>query len=440
MEFPNNGRGVFIYTKKISQGGVVEIYLTLNKVAGKTTPKDDFMRFRINSEGVKLDLCLEGKTEDVCSKKVLAKGSSGLEEGRTASYWISVDRDAFLIKYGKGYVMNETTFHVIDFAPNKKEGCGNAEESTNAVVNKFFSPAEPLYLMVFTDTKQNILSSPMIDAKPAFQFKTRPLAANLRPLVKDSSTVTLFDLDRGEFTFSADLPTACQELYQTLKGCDLEDHEDPEDPIKLSDAMRYSINTKGRCLNKIMEDKKKGSYYTEGHVYIRVTLGPDMRTGPGNPFVLEIWPSGSQSAIHNHGGACGVIKMLFGEMKISIYNKIMDPPADKSQELSSLVDSVEPLMTFDAKQGDFTWMDDNWYQTHTLENITDDFCATVQSYRYGRDDRMQWPGFDYINDNDDSDSPAIFYPQSDITFREMRDNVLQEYVEYLTGNSVNLRS
>ena len=32
----------------------------------------------------------------------------------------------------------------------------------------------------------------------------------------------------------------------------------------------------------------------EQFAYLRVTLGPDRRTAPGIPYVLEIWPSGNK--------------------------------------------------------------------------------------------------------------------------------------------------
>ena len=411
--FPNNGRGAFIYTKKLSQDEVLEIYLALKKITDKTTPKDTFMRFRIDGNGVKFNVFVKGHSEDIFTRKGLGEGSSGLEENKMASYWISFDRDSLLIKYGKGYMMKETTFQIIDF--NDK----NNEKARQNVVKTFFNPALPLYLMVFIHTKHLGPKMPLIEALPAFQFKTRPLAGNLPPLVKDSSAVTLFDLDRGEFTFSADLPTACQELYYSLKGCELEYPENPV--IKLSDAMRYSINTKDKFLNRIIETKK-GEFGTADQVYIRVTLGPDTLTGPGIPFVLEIWPSGCRSPIHDHGGACATIKVLFGQIQISVYNKATNPACP-----------MKPLLKFDAKQGDFTWIDENWYQSHQLKNTTNDFCATIQSYRYGDEDEIQWPGFDYIQNDDTCGGQEIFYPNSDATFMEMRDAVLKEYTEYLSG-------
>ena len=415
--FPNNGRGVFIYTKRIPKNSVVEILLALTKFTDRSEPTEEHLAIKITGGDCTMQIRDPIKPTTV-SNELSATTSEpgkhvGLEWDIMASYWISIDRDSFLIKYGKGYLMAETTYRT--FPLNDKE---------SKFVKNLFNPAKPLYLMVFTSPEAQVESNAMIDAEPAFQFKTRPLAGNLPPLVKDSSTVTLFDLDRGQYTFSDDLPTACQELYNILKGCELEYPENPA--IKLSDAIRYSMTTEKMCLYKILSEKKENEEYFKDHAFIRIALGPDMLTSPGNPFMLELWPSKSTTHIHNHGAACGVIKTLFGRMKISIYNKATDP--------SPPVIEVKPLMTFDIKQGDFTWMDENWYQTHKVENITDDFCATLQSFRYRSDDNIQWPGHDYIQEGDHSESLGVFYPEVDMTFREMRNKVLKEYHDYLCGN------
>ena len=271
--------------------------------------------------------------------------------------------------------------------------------------------------MVFTNSILEV-KNPLIESEEKRRFVKYPLAGNKPPIIKDSFTVTMFDLDKGEFTFSDDLPLACRELYNIVKGLDLEFPADPV--IKLSDAIRYSINTEGKFLNRILKSKT-GEFGDPSEVYLRVTMGPDLRTGPGIPFVLEIWPSGCRSPIHNHGGACAVIKVLFGQIQISVYNKATNPPTE-----------MKPLFKFDAKQGNLTWMDDNSYQAHELRNTTNDFCATVQCYRYQDDDAIRWPGFDFIRDGKVCEQDT-FYPNSDTTFITMRQTVLKEYTDYLGG-------
>ena len=64
------------------------------------------------------------------------------------------------------------------------------------------------------------------------------------------------------------------------------------------------------------------------------------------------------------------------------------------------------------------------YQTHKLWNHTDDFCATVQCYKYGKDDELSWPYFDYLAHTTVIDE---FTPNSDFSFTELHDKLMAEY-------------
>lgn len=150
--------------------------------------------------------------------------------------------------------------------------------------------------------------------------------------------------------------------------------------------------------------------------YLRMTLGSDRGNSPGIPYVLEIWPKDHGSPIHNHGNAYAVIKVLHGGLTISVYNKHTDSDANPT------------LFQFDVKQGDVTWISPNWYQTHKLWNSTNDYCATIQCYQYGENDNLHWPYFDYVKDTATIDE---FLPNSDFTFRDMREKVLKEYEDYM---------
>ena len=84
------------------------------------------------------------------------------------------------------------------------------------------------------------------------------------------------------------------------------------------------------------------------------------------------------------------------------------------------------MTEFDAKKGNITWVNRNWYQAHKLKNIESDFCATIQCYSYAQDDPIHWPFFDYVKDGSYRNQ---FVPDSDFTFVEMRDAVMKEYRE-----------
>ena len=48
--------------------------------------------------------------------------------------------------------------------------------------------------------------------------------------------------------------------------------------------------------------------------YVRVSVGLPCGTSPGIPYVMEIWPPGHFSPIHNHGNAFGVVRLLHGSI------------------------------------------------------------------------------------------------------------------------------
>ena len=48
--------------------------------------------------------------------------------------------------------------------------------------------------------------------------------------------------------------------------------------------------------------------------YIRVSVGLPSGCSPGIPYVMEIWPPGHFSPIHNHGNSFGIVRMLHGSL------------------------------------------------------------------------------------------------------------------------------
>ena len=63
------------------------------------------------------------------------------------------------------------------------------------------------------------------------------------------------------------------------------------------------------------------------------------------------------------------------------------------------------------------WMSPDWYQTHQLCNTSTDFCATLNCYRYGEEDRVQWNQFDYVNNV--TGQMENFMPNTDFDFGEL---------------------
>jgi hypothetical protein len=131
---------------------------------------------------------------------------------------------------------------------------------------------------------------------------------DLSPYVVSSQNISLLDLDRGIYTTPANLPAACQTLYGNVAGPEIV--LDITDFPYFSKAIQRSVSTKGLLGHTLLEAKSK-EFGPEDFsaTYLRITLGYNLGDSPGIPYVLEIWPSGHYSPIHDHGDANAVIKV-----------------------------------------------------------------------------------------------------------------------------------
>ena len=365
----------------------------------------------------------------------------GLEIDKRVSNWFSVNRNDRILKYGKGYFMEETTLlmessHFQKVRATLTHGSSSFRpDESKEIVIKDGDYIKGLVVLESQRLRERLkmTSSPLgvnekitanlwssiptaerselaarVDVEKKVSFYPHPLTYNWSPFVLDSSKATLPELANNRFVLSASLPDTCQELYANIASPDVA-LDWPHSIPRLSDAINYSINTEGKILYEKL--KKKGQDH--GMSYLRVTLGPNRGSSPGVPYVLEIWPANSKSPIHNHGNAYAVIKVLHGEIKVTIYNKTWNSE-DKQQELTS----------FTAKQGDVTWISPNWFQTHKLTNESSNmYCATIQCYKYGCEEELMWPYFDYL----DGKTVKEFLPDSDFDYTELREDLLEEY-------------
>lgn len=367
------------------------------------------------------------------------KPSGGLEVGKKVSYWLSFNLNDRILKYGKGYIMEQTTLLSYSFPFPETDSDSDpwdfifCPDTTKELVIKDVAGINTLALLEDPKQRETILSLPQadmndratrayhcicqveqmrlksfVDVQKKVSFYPHPLTKNWSPLVLDSSKTTLGILSTNHFTMSASLPASCRELYENVAspGVAL---DWPYSSPRLSDAINYSINTEGKILYEKLKEKKESNEFQ----YLRVTVGSDRGSSPGIPYVLEIWPARSESPIHNHGNSFAVIKVLYGAVKVTVYNKTWDHE-----------DTQQELMNFTAIQDDVTWISPNWFQTHKLTNESDQlFCATIQCYKYGQDDELMWPYFDYL----DGRTVKEFLPDSDFEFKKLREDLLQEY-------------
>jgi hypothetical protein len=439
--YPTHGQGVFIFTILRTR----PFALVVN--AGGSAQK---LRLEIGCNKIQLQLLGE-KTQLLAE---VSEPGVGYDSSAVTSYWFSLNRDQMVVKYGKGYLMEETTLLTHDFLAgvspqeeNKRrcslksifgpQACKTLElhdsfadngycamhihqgeclpssagegfqgESHGSV--QFFSSKQLQELDLSSDRYVEPVKE-MISLTHQVEFYKHPLIVNWPFLVKDGSDASLYELDSNNYIFTGSLPTECQELYTNIASSkvDLDWAPTPQD-FRLSDAIRYSFETKGKALHEKLKWKKMK--------YIRVTVGPHRSPSPGIPYVLELWPKSHGSPIHCHGDSYGVIKVLHGGLRAEIY----------SRDMKTLIKH------YNIQKGDITWMSPFWYQCHRLFNDTQDFCATLQCYRYGAADVKMWPFFDYVNADG---SHGEFLPNGDYTFTELHQTVLNEYASYMNTNN-----
>jgi len=364
--------------------------------------EEGFVEVEISTDGATFKA--KKPSSEIKDKKRTAKSRDGLEKGKKVSYWFSFNRDDRVLKYGKGYIMEQTTLLTDRFPFPEKEDDPDPWEF-------IFRPDTAKEIIIRApDDQTELLEKSLVDVEKLVSFYPHPLKHNWPPLVLDSSKATLDILSSNLFTMSASLPAICRELYENVSSPGVTLDWPYKNP-RFSDVINYSINTEGKILNEKIKEKREKNEFQ----YLRVNVGKDRGSSPGVPYVLEIWPPGVSSPIHSHGNAYAVEKVLYGAIKFTIYNKTWDK--EKNQE---------ELMSFTAIQGDVSWMSPNWYQTHMLTNESKKlFCATLQCYKYGQDDELMWPYFDYLKGKTVKD----FLPTSDFeqSFKQLRKELFEEY-------------
>lgn len=421
--FPNYGKGILLYNTSRKSEFFIEIL---------QEESESSILLGVESERAFFRAKIRGETKELVT---VDKSSIGEKVGyddsdNKVTYWWSYDSDAMTIKYGKGYYMKETT--LMSYTFNDQEG--NENRST------YFDPTKPKTVKIHNDYPWKTTGPPLLsgfaavvnfapvvaDLEQEIVFSLHPLTCNRPPIVRDSSSSNLFDIDLGKYTYSSSLPDECKVLYANVTGVNMR-LDYGEQAYKLTDAIRHSIESKDGILYKRLEEKK-GEFGPDDQVYLRVTVGKTFGNSPGTPYVLEIWPKKCGSPVHNHGNSCAVIRVLHGGLKIFIYNK----------QLRNASSAPYPLTSFDVRKDDVTWISPNWYQTHRLFNDTNDFCATIQCYQYGDTDDIHWPYFDYINP--ETGHTDNFVPDSDFHFTDMYNRVMKEYEDYMKSTHVKRRA
>jgi predicted metal-dependent enzyme (double-stranded beta helix superfamily) len=314
----------------------------------------------------------------------------GLVKETGAYYWLSLDSQNQRIYAGIGEARKETVIYSYQWPqePTRKSRKLFLESLTSVTVDNLHVTA--------------LLRDPIT--------RTVPL------LVKNTEHLTMDCIASSTHLPKANLSIVAQKLYDCIAGKHfvLDSPDFPE----FSKAIEHSIKTPGKwCYERLKEkatefDKDKPN---EKETYLRITLNENNGESPGIPYVMEVWPVGHYSPIHNHAGASAIIRVLHGSIHVSLFPFLSG-------------DELEPFAKAEFNQGDITWISPSLNQVHQLKNAetNKETCITIQCYMYKRDNTSHYDYFDYL----DADGKTQQYePDSDMEFLAFKALMKREWLE-----------
>jgi hypothetical protein len=363
----------------------------------------DACNFSFRDESKENQITVEFTKKSVNVKQIKsAKSSSlknilenkGLSKKPGATYWFSLDAQNFKLYAGIGEARLETIIYEYDFPNNEK-----VHKKTKAFL-------ESLCEIYVPDTSQ-------LDP---LKLLRDPVTTTIPLIIKDIDELSMHDIASGKYLPKANLSICSQKLYHCIAGKKFTlDNPDFPDFTK---AIEYSIATPGLWCYKTL--KRKSTEFNKNkpnvlETYLRITLGKNNGDSPGIPYVMEIWPVGHYSPVHNHGGSSAIIRVLNGSINVSLFPFLCE---DKK--------GINPFLNTNVNHGEVTWISPTLNQVHQLKNLEEnkDTCITIQCYIYENDNTTHYDYFDYVAA---SGNIKQFEPDSDMDFIEFRETMRKEW-------------
>jgi hypothetical protein len=362
-------------------------------------PQQPGVRWRIGRDAVTLSVRSGGEWTVA---EEITEAAAALDPDPACQYWFSLDSLHRRLRYGKGEMRLATCLVTYDFPPDV--GQSGQETSWLTTVDAVHfdppvgasigGPGRPIRIDVWRDA---------VVVEPS-----------MKVLARDQ--ITMLDMAHGTATVVENLTDECQTLYANIAGAQF--GLDAPDFREFSRAIQASIDSYDGWCHKRLKDKAKefGDEPEPLKTYLRITMGSNQGESPGIPFVMEIWPHGHFSPIHNHGGANAMIRVLHGEICVSLYAMLS-------------ANHVEPIARMSFVKDDVTWITPRLNQNHMLMNEKPDACVTIQCYMYPETDRTHYPYFDYINK---AGTIKQFPPDSDMDFLAFKELMRKEWDARLT--------
>jgi predicted metal-dependent enzyme (double-stranded beta helix superfamily) len=314
-----------------------------------------------------------------------SQNSKGIVSQKGAYYWFSVDAQNQRLSAGIGEARKETAIYTYQWS---------------------WTHQRKLFLESFVTVQCENLQ--------VTRILRDPITRSVPLYIKNTHELTMDLIASTRYLPKANLSIVAQKLYDCIAGKNfvLDSPDFPE----FSKAIEYSIRTPGKwCYERLKQkatefDKDKPD---EKETYLRITLGENNGESPGIPYVMEIWPVGHYSPIHNHAGASAIIRVLHGSIHVSLFPFLSG-------------DQLEPFGKADFNKGDITWISPTLNQIHQLKNTGTKTCITIQCYMYKQDNVKHYDYFDYL---DASGNTQQYEPDSDMDFLEFKKQMRKEWLE-----------
>jgi hypothetical protein len=316
---------------------------------------------------------------------------SGLDSHPGAYYWFSFDAQHQRFLCGVG----EARFETIIYRATM-EFSSDDERKEN---KKFIESMETIQIALDSNVEPiKLLRDPI----------TSPVPAIIRPM----NELTMDQIASGVYLPKSSLPLAAQQLHDCIAGKQFTlDTDDFPDFVQ---AIENSIKS-GWCYKRLQEKSHEFSKDKPNldETYLRITLGQNNGESPGIPYVMEIWPVGHYSPVHNHSEAHAIIRVLNGTINVSQFPYLCPS-------------GIEPFAVTNFQKDQITWISPTLNQTHQLRNLPENAatCITIQCYLYDQKDNGHYDYFDYV----DADGTIQQYePDSDMDFVDFKKLMREEW-------------
>jgi predicted metal-dependent enzyme (double-stranded beta helix superfamily) len=371
-----HGQGVFLFSN-----------------SDNTKPCLFFIYNNDRTDGLKVEFTKENVVVTrISNKTVYGANKEGLSDLSGAYYWFSLDSQNQTFRAGMGEARQETMFY--DF------------------VNLFTENADRKQNKLFLESLTQIQIADESATLSGIRLLRDPVTTKIPLIVKPTNDLTMNDVALGTYLPTANLSPAAQQLYDCISGKKFV--LDADDFPEFSQAIEYSIKTPKCWCNKRLQEKstefsKDKPNPTE--TYLRITLGQNNGESPGIPYVMEIWPPGHYSPVHNHSSADAIIRVLTGEINVSLFPFLSES-------------GIKPYANVNFSKDQITWISPTLNQTHQLKNQGTNTCVTIQCYMYDQSDDSHYDYFDYLDDNGVKQQ---YEPDSDMDFIQFKKLMKKEW-------------